>query len=119
MLEYAEVFEIVQKVLVANGWSARPAPTLGIKMYDTAVGPRQAAAYLSRGDEYNRTVMGDYQSEGRNVLGGSGKLIPLDADTQAIETLALTFCSGADKDIDQSYARGLYLIGVRNTDNVS
>jgi len=118
MLEYDEVFDIVQKALVANGWTARPAPTLGIKMYDTAVGPRQAAAYLSKGDEYNRTVKGDYQSEGNNVLSASGKLIPIGADAQAIEALALAFCAGADKDIDQSYARSLYLIGVRNTDNV-
>ena len=113
MLGYTEVFEIVQKTLVANGWEMRAAPTVALKMYDTAVGPRQAVAYLSKGDEYNRTLMGEYESRGNNVLGGSGKLIPLDASPEAIEAIALAFCVGADKDIDQSYARGLYLMGVR------
>lgn len=110
MLTYDEVANKVRTVLVANGWEVRISPAVALKMYDTAVGPRQAVAYLSSGDEYNRTLMGDYQSEGRNVLGGSGKLIPLDANLQAIAAIALAFCVGADKDIDRSYARGLYLM---------
>jgi hypothetical protein len=109
MLSYEEVIAIVQQALVPLGWTPLTGHTAeATKTYETAVGPKEANLYISRGDEYNRTLYGDYQSEGRNVL-ACGTLIPVDASAEFVAALAAKWAAQAEADVDQSYARSLFL----------
>lgn len=97
----------VTQVLSAHGWQILDSTAVAIKTYDTAVGPKEALAYLTKGDGYNVTLFGTYYSEGRNVLEAHGQLIPVDADEATALAAAERFAADADKHIGNSYAARL------------
>jgi len=96
--------------LAAAGWTPLEGGTaIANKMYETAVGLKEAQAYLA---DYGPTtesyvLQGQYYSEGRNILGGSGILIPKAGDEAAVTQLTQKFAAGAEKEVFQSYAARL------------
>ncbi len=104
---YAATRAIIVKVLAEHGWTVLTSPALGGKTFVTAVGEKEALAYLTAGDEFNRTIQGDYQSEGRNALSSNGVLISKDADDAEVARLAAVFAVGADKAVGETYAMRL------------
>jgi hypothetical protein len=100
----ANMKSIVTEVLTQCGWSAFGGPALALKSFETAVGEKQAAVHLSAGDEFNRTLSGTYESEGRNALSASSILIPVNADQDTVRRLAAKFAKQVDDDVAQTYA---------------
>lgn len=96
--------------LAAAGWTPLEGGTaIANKMYETAVGLKEAQVYLA---DYgptseNYVLQGQYYSEGRNVLGGSGILIPKTGDEATVTQLTQKFAAGAEKEVLQSYAARL------------
>lgn len=96
--------------LAAAGWTLLEGGTaIANKMYETAVGLKEAQVHLA---DYgptseNYVLQGQYYSEGRNVLGGSGILIPKAADEATVIQLTQKFAAGAEKEVLQSYAARL------------
>lgn len=96
--------------LAAAGWTPLEGGTaIANKIYETAVGLKEAQVYLA---DYgptseNYVLEGQYYSEGRNILGGSGILIPKAADEAKVIQLAQKFAAGAEKEVLQSYAARL------------
>ncbi|MFJ1470147.1 ADP-ribosyltransferase-containing protein [Massilia orientalis] len=103
--------------LVAAGWAAIERSTaIALKTYDTAVGRKDAHAYLADfgPSETNYVLQGEYYSEGSNVLSARGILIPKDADLAAAKTLTERFATGAEAAVLDSYAaRLLHKFGYR------
>ena len=64
--------------LSTRGWTPLPLVALASKDYDTAVGPKTAHAHLADfgAATANLVLQGDYWSEGRNILGAGGVLVP-------------------------------------------
>lgn len=104
--------------LAAAGWTPlEGGAAIANKMYETAVGLKEAQAYLADcgSTSENYVLQGQYYSEGRNVLGGSGILIPKAGDEPTVTQLTQKFAAGAEKEVLQSYAaRLLRLRGVRD-----
>jgi hypothetical protein len=100
--------------LAAAGWTPLEGGTaIANKMYETAVGLKEAQVYLA---DYgptseNYVLQGQYYSEGRNVLGGSGILIPKAGDEGTVRQLTQKFGAGAEKEVLQSYAARLLRLG--------
>lgn len=98
--------------LAAAGWVLLKQTTaIAMKTYPTAVGPKDAHAYLADfgPSERNYVLQGEYYSEGSNVLSAHGLLIPKDADLATASTLTERFAAGAEKAVLESYAARLYL----------
>lgn len=102
-----DMHPIIKEVLVECGWTPFGGPAIAVKSFDTAVGAKEAVAWLSKGDEYNRTLSGDYHSEGRNALEACGVLIPVDADADTVRRLAQQFVEKVDSTVVQTYAAKL------------
>lgn len=96
--------ELITGVLKAKGWTIVDSTAIALKSYETAVGPKEAQAYLSRGDGYNVTLYGMYYSEGRNILEPRGQLIPVDADEATVLAAAERFAASVDTEVANSYA---------------
>ena len=96
--------EVIQLVLIENGWSLASGSAIAIKEFDTVVGPKEAHAYLSFGDGINRTLFGNYDTEGHNELENCLVLIPVEADKKVVSELALKFSEYAENAVSQSYA---------------
>ncbi|MNR71865.1 hypothetical protein D3C71_25440 [compost metagenome] len=105
--------ELVSQVvarLASHGWTPIEGGTaIARKTFDTAVGPKEALVYLtnSRDDDPNRTLQGDYQSEGRNVLEPHGVLLPKAAEPVMVDALVDKFVAGAERAVGESYAARL------------
>lgn len=96
--------------LAAAGWIPLEGGTaIANKMYETAVGLKEAQVYLAAygSTSENYVLQGQYYSEGRNVLGGSGILIPKAGDEATVTQLTQKFAVGAEKEVLQSYAARL------------
>lgn len=106
-MEYAEIKKLVTAGMVAAGWTSLDSTALASKMFETAVGPREALTYLSSGDEYNRTLSGTYYSEGNNALSSHSVLLPLDASAETVVKLVASFASNADIVVSKTYAAHL------------
>lgn len=104
-----DVHHIVSDVLGRCGWVNKTGVGLGSKAFDTAVGQKVAFAMLSAGDGFNRTLSGDYQSEGRNALESSGVLIPEASSDAQIEAFASKFAAQVESAVAQTYAAKLLL----------
>ena len=76
------------------------------KTFATVVGPKTANLRLSpaRADDPNRSLIGDYQSEGRNILEARGVLVPVNATPEHAARLAERFLADAEAAIADSYA---------------
>lgn len=95
--------------LQSHGWTSNGWTAVGSKSYDTAVGPKQAHAYLADyGPESNSILLnGDYQSEGRNQLDSTTVLIPRDADEATVNRMVEQFAKRVDAAVGQTYAARL------------
>jgi hypothetical protein len=100
---------VVLDVLEAHGWRATGGPSLAVKMFHTACGPKQAAIWLSseQDDDPNRGLSGVYWSEGGNVLAPLRTLIPRTAGAGKIRTLTNRFVIDCLAAIAESYAARL------------
>ncbi len=103
--------DAVQSALIANGWSPVPynSASLAERTFETAVGPRVAFVYLAppMRDSDTRSLLSDYQSEGRNVLAPHLTLIPVAASDDQVGQLIATFSADAVKTINDTYAMRL------------
>jgi hypothetical protein len=98
----------VQQILAENGWTCVYDSAIALKSFETAVGPKEAHAYLSAGDGFNYTISGDYLSEGRNALGGNSVLIPVKVRSEQLRYLVRQFSLKADATVSQTYAAKLH-----------
>lgn len=95
---------LVLEVLTATGWAANPGGSaVALKQYETAVGSKQAQAYLRTGHDYV-SLDGVYWSEGRNILESSGVLIPKTACSTQVRSLAGQFADRVERKVRESYA---------------
>lgn len=102
-----DVKATIVRALIDCGWTACVNETaIASKSFQTAVGEKTAHAYLSNGDQFNRTLLGSYYSEGRNIL--KSVLIPNDAGIECCVALAAEFASGVESVVSDSYAVKLF-----------
>ena len=109
MEEKMRVQDICCQVLAELGWQLIDSTVIAMRTFKTAAGMRDAHVYLSNGDGYNFSLRGQYSSVGNNILGARGVLIPINSPTDAIKNYATDFCVQADKAIEDSYARRLFV----------
>ena len=101
---------LVTHALTRLGWTARNGTALASKTFDTAVGQKEAHAYLA---DYgpsteNYLLQGDYQSEGRNVLESHGVLLSKNASDHVLAQVVMQFAKNCDSAVAQSYAARLH-----------
>jgi hypothetical protein len=79
---------------------------LALKQYETAVGIKEAHAYLGpiKTNYHNVSLDGVYWSEGRNILEPSVVLIPKNADGALVRSLVGQFANRAESTVRESYA---------------
>jgi len=96
----------IASILVQHGWTLSKGPNLASKVFDTAVGPRTALAWLTPGADGvgNRALRAEYQSEGRNILAGYAEVFRAAADSAVIERMAARFAGHVETAVRQSYA---------------
>lgn len=99
--------EDVKNALEQHGWAPVAGTIFAKKTFQTAVGEKVASAWLTGGDSFNRTLSGDYLSEGRNVLESCGVLIPHAARFDMV----LDYVSHFSKLVDDAIA-GTYAVRV-------
>ena len=113
MSTYLEKIQAAQETVVGLGGVSlsNPVPSMafGSKTYMTAVGEQEAVFYLTPGDGINQAFNGYYGSVNHNIIGGCGVLVPVDANPDRVKELCTQFLVACEKQIDWSYARGLYL----------
>ena len=92
-----------------HGWTADRLLTCVVtKQYPTAVGLKQASAYIRKDNTVPQYWMnGDYQSEGRNALAIAFACIPANADVATVEAHVDAFAATADKLVAETYAARL------------
>lgn len=100
-------------LLASLGWEAANSPVaLGIKTYQTAVGPKQAVAYLqpsSEGDD-GAYFQATYESEGNNVLSSLPaywKMVQYTSDDAELAARAAEFNAQVDAHVADTYAMRL------------
>jgi hypothetical protein len=101
-----QIILFIQNFLQSNGWNNfDPLHTaLSYKLYDTAVGKKEAQIYFSTGDQYNWVLSGLYESQGRNVLSTASVLIPKDCSVANLIDCCSQFLTDVESRISQSYA---------------
>lgn len=74
------------------------------KQYQTAVGIKEAIAYLQAGDDGARRLIAEYYSEGNNVLSTTTARFTPDCSTEAIEAGTSRFSAQVDHVVSGTYA---------------
>lgn len=87
----------VTAAFISLGWKPSDGTAVATKTYQTAVGIREAAIYLSSGDEYHQSIQPVYYSEGRNIAANLGELVPRGASPIDIERIARATALSIDK----------------------
>ncbi len=89
---------------------------LAHKSYTTAVGSKDVTAYLRRSEDDDKDFIltAEYESEGRNVCSTISCHFHLDLTISWIEVYLSYFVKFVDEAIAASYARKLFLNGVKN-----
>lgn len=95
--------EAVATALEAAGWQRGDGIAIASKAFDTVNGRNDALAFITNGDGINRTLQFQYTSEGRNVTGADGALIPVGATAAQAAELATAAAARAEKSIQESY----------------
>lgn len=105
----ASLLPLAQGRLLHMGWTLTKRSAIARKTFATAVGPKEAFVYLYEGASYetNMMIVGDYQSEGRNILCPESRLIPKDCDDEQAAKIIDDFAANAEKVIQASYAARL------------
>ena len=104
--------DTVLSLLTTRGWVPEAGTAIASKTYATAVGPKQAHAYLADfgPSSAHLCLTGDYRSEGRNILESRGQLLPKVAAPLEVEALACKFADAVDASVGESYAARLLRI---------
>ena len=102
----------ITKRLTELGWLAEDGAAIASKIFQTAVGPKAALAYLMDFGPHSDKLFlsGDYQSEGRNVLASHATPIPRSAHSahgDTLDHLVVKFARGVDAVVADSYAARL------------
>lgn len=102
---------IIGACLKEFDWSPLNSTAVALKKYMTAVGVKEAHAYLADfgPNEDNYLLTGQYDSEGSNVLATSTVLIPKTASEDVIRERVAEFARKAEHAVLESYAARLYL----------
>lgn len=95
--------EAVATALEVAGWQRGDGIAIASKAFDTVNGRNDALAFITNGDGINRTLQFQYTSEGRNVTGADGALIPVGATAAQAAELATAAAARAEKSIQESY----------------
>lgn len=102
---------VVMAQLLQAGWEKRRTmheAALATKEYLTAVGYRQAQAYLGDWPSSNVAVLrGSYWSEGRNILEPLWETISVEADSETIRRHVDRFVAELEGRVAESYAMKL------------
>ncbi len=102
---FHEMEQAVASKLAESGWTPLENEiAFASKTIQTIVGDKVAFAYLSKGDGYHRTLSGDYQSEGHNVLVTCSRSFPFDVDAIRAASITSEFAASAEEQIAASYA---------------
>lgn len=109
--EFHALVRRVQHALSAQGWQVIENGTaIACLDVETAAMDKEALAYLARSSDGPGGILtGQYISEGNNVLSTTSAPISLTATEDEIQALVQSWVAEAQKHIDSSYARGLYL----------
>lgn len=101
---------LITECLTAGGWTPFEGPALATKTFETAVGDKEAVAWLQDWGKDSDSYMlsGEYQSEGHNALASSSILIPKSARGDEVRDLVAKFTSNADEAVAQTYAARLH-----------
>lgn len=102
---------VIQHLATQHGWSTdRILNNWVCKYYDSAVGPKRAALWLTFDAECNQYwLRGEFTSAGQNVLATSYAIIPSTAAENEIQSAVDAFIVEAEKEIEGSYAVRLLL----------
>ncbi len=98
--------QIITERLVALGWTAADGTAVARKTFETAVGLKEALAYVAIGDQ--ACLSGEYQSEGRNALAQCLRLIPRSTELAVVEDIAGQFAADVDIAVAGTYAARLH-----------
>lgn len=104
-MSHQRIVNLVCGCLLSSGWNHfdHPSAALSFKLYDSAVGKKEAQVYFS-GDQYNWRLSGLYQSQGRNILETESVLIPKDCSSTQLRDLCEQFLENVETAIANSYA---------------
>jgi len=99
----------VRQHLVGLGWIGSDGTALASKSYQTAVGNKEALAYLADygKNSDNFLLTGEYWSEGRNCLSTVLIAVPKSAALETIPELVMQFAMETDKAVAGTYAARL------------
>ncbi|WAK04389.1 hypothetical protein [Methylobacter sp. YRD-M1] len=105
-----EIRQFICTILQSNGWTLfdQSCTALSFKMYQSAVGLKEAQVYLC-GGKYDWRLSGQYYSQGRNILSTGSVFIPIDCNTQQLYGLCMKFIENVESAIADSYAVRLFL----------
>ena len=97
--------------LMELGWRPSDGVAVALRTYATVVGPKEAAVYVvDYGPSADALLLvGDYQSEGRNVLESHGVLVPKNVSVDSLRAIVERFAAATDLVIANSYAARLLL----------
>jgi hypothetical protein len=100
-----EMLLLIRNFLQSNGWVLfdRSAAALAFKMYDSAVGKKEAQVYLD-GDQYYWRLSGLYESQGQNILSTNSVLIPVEIDVSQLSDFFSQFLENVESAIANSFA---------------
>lgn len=98
----------LQDLLALHGWIVLESSAVAYKDFPTAVGVKRALAWCYTVSEGSHvSLVGEYWSEGQNVLEARGVLIPKIADQSAAARLVARFAAVAAAAVQASYAARL------------
>lgn len=98
-----DIRQSVTDRLVALGWTRTNGTAIARKSYETAVGPKEALAYLQHWPEA-MVLAGEYWSEGSNILSTCTARFPLAGDNASLAAQVDAFVAEADRRVRESYA---------------
>ena len=101
----SQIVKLTRRCLSSSGWSNfdHPSAALSFKLYDSAVGKKEAQVYFS-GDQFNWRLSGLYESQGRNILETESVLISKDCSATQLRDLCEQFLQNVETAIANSYA---------------
>lgn len=96
----------IAQTLSQRGWIITDGPSVATKRFMTVVGEKTAIAWFSRRADQvgNRSLTGEYHSEGSNILAARGQIIHEGDDARRVEAAVMAFADSAEAAIADSYA---------------
>lgn len=73
------------------------------KVFQTYLYPKEASAFFVGSDGYNCSIIGNYYSEGRNIIEPRSVLIPITSSADEITRLVYKFVDDAEEAIKDSF----------------